>query len=907
MHRFKFIPPALILFLMTLLVGCGDSNSFASSGFSSDPATVPESLEENFHTLAKDVTESDLTTLPREFRGRQVTEVINGAKGGTLTFSGDLTIGSSSSSPATSNLDAQFDNYTFYDGLVMNGGTATLKTVLWGTEAQANGSIVLDAQDVVFSGTDTGTHSFTIEWEVVNSKVVRTILTTSEGTQELGFILNLVNKSTSPPEEVFVTIIGKDAVTAPTIPSWHYLDHPDAEEMTEFEDEPGEFLNKDNNGAFVGAEKYSLTLKDITQVGPDTWRLIVPRENLVSGRIFFSFGRKLQGIGIIAPYYNQAGEPITSGTTASGTLIDGNEEVTISGVDATQVLAVNLPVTYEANGSTVSAKIKDVKSSTIITLDPTPSANTTTQLTFTPDADLLANAKQSLSGPSPTGPPDYLTTFEFMELSATTDPTAPEPWYTLYANTTAIDFFSIGLGMTVDFAGRNGDGAQTPLPPSRKTVGFGPTAADIEAGVGQRDKVIARFNNEDTSITPQTPAEFQAFVTASPAPTPQPGIDPNMTIGKPVDTSLEVIRVLGPPPLIALNPTGPMSTYLDPAFSSEWGPFCSAAASLMIQFPIDTPAFTFSGNPPASPMTLNLKCTQAAGSNTGLNEEYKLPQPTTQIIWECDDTDNPGALPNNYTNQGTDAHKRLSSIVCAAFARGVFANLADWSDSTKFYTRADRKYNFFAKIMHEFALDGIVYGFAYDDVYGQDSTLAGPIGLTADGKIPASDFGNVVDVTLTIPEFTAPPPPALPGAPLMIQAVADQSCVADVVSLKDCVVHFTSATEDINAILDDTGQAVITGLDANVTYTAWIAPGGANASDWYFSYAVVGKYDGTTGGDWSSSTGANAAGVVRLNIGRLEAGVGSCLDPEPNTPTGTPPAPLPVTGSGQTNWGNLAP
>jgi Beta-1,3-glucanase len=892
----------LFFFVVLLMPGCGSGSSdFVSTPGGGGGAIVPQSVEENFHTLTTAVVESDLTTLPRGVRARQVNEVLKGDKGGTATISGDLNVGVDSANPVTSNLDVNLDNYTFYDGHGLDGGTVTLQTVLWGTEEYANGTMLLQAQDVVFTGIGSGTHSFTIHANVVNSKIVRTELTLNGAQQELGFVVNLVNRSTSPPGEVFITIIGKnDAKTA-----WYYLHDPDAKEMTEFDDAPGTFLTKDTNGAFIGGEKYSLTLSDIPQIGPQTWRLIVPRKNVISGRIFFSFGRKLQGVGINAPYYNSDGVPITTGATATGTLTAGNAEVALSGVDATQTLAVNEPVSYQFNGTTVKAKITQVKTASLIEIAPAPgpTVTTTTELTFTPDPQAITDAKLSLSGPSPTGPPDYLTTFELMELSATTDTTQAQPWYTLFANTTAIDFFSIGLGLTVDFSGHPAEAGQSFVAPSEKTVGFGDSAADILAGISRRDAVIDRFNNTG-SPTPATPTEFQAFVTASPAPVPQTGVDPHMTIGKPVDRSLNVIRVLGPPPLIALQPTGDMSKYLDPAFASEWSPFCSAAASLMIQFPISDPAFTFEGNPPVSPTTLNLKCTQAAGANTGLNEAYELPQPTTRIIWECDDTDNPGPEPDNYTNLGTDAHKRLGSIICAAFARGVFPNVADWSDSAKFYTRSDLKYNFFAKVMHDFALDKVVYGFAYDDVYGQDSTLAGPIGLTTDGKVPPSDFGNVVDVTLTIPAFTAPPPPALPGVPLAVEVV--QTCGATDVNLAGCVIHFSNATEDINATLDANGQATVKGLSSNVTYTAWVAPGGPNASSWYFSYAAQGKYDGTTAGNWSSSHGTDIAGVVRLQIGRLQPGVGSCLNPQPAAPQGANP-PLPTTGSGQANWGNLAP
>lgn len=890
----------LVLTLLVSLAGCGSSSKdFTFTQSPQGSQVLPGSVHENLHSLAQVFAESDKTSVSAQSVRAQQSEskVINGPAGGTATLSGHITVGPNEANPATSVLDLKFDDFQFYDGLILNGGTATLTTKLWGTEDSAQGSLILQAENVTFSGAGSGTHTFGVELDLVNSQVVRTVLTLDGKSQELGFIVHLVNKSASPPEEVFVTIIGKDAANT----AWHYLAGPDALAMTEFEDQPGEFLKKDNSGAFVGSEKYSMTLADLTPIGPDTWRLIVPRENVVSGRIMFSFGRKLQGIGIIAPYYNSSGDPITSGATATGSLQTGNPEVTLSGIDATSQLAVNLPVSYSVNGTQVTAKITQVKSPTLIALDPAPTSSGSFQLSFTPDPALISAAKLSLSGPSPTGPPDYLTTFELMELSATTDATQPQPWYTLFANTTAIDFFSVGLGMTVNFSGLPPSGSNNGLAPSQKTVGFGATAADIVAGISQRENVIDRFNNE-AAVSPLTPAAFQNFVTAQPNPSAPADSDPHLSFGKKVDKNLNVIRVLGPPPVVALQPTGLMATYLQDIITQEWGPFSLAASGLTINFPLLNPALSYLGTTPSSATTLNLECTFAAGSNTGQGEKYALPQPTTRIIWECDDTQNPGPLPNNYTNQGTDAHKRLSSIICAAFARGVFPNVADWSDSSKFYSRSDLKYNFFSKVMHDFALDRIVYGFAYDDVYGQDSTLAGPIGLTTDGKVAPSDHGNVVDVTLTIPNFTAPAPPALPGVPLRVETVI--AC-GEPASLAGSVIHFTSDQgEDVNATLDAEGKATIQGLKSNLTYTAWIAPGGANASDWFFSYSARGKYDGTTGGAWNSSFGASTPGVVRLQIGRLQPGVGSCLNPQPQAPQGTA-APLPTEGSGQANWGNV--
>jgi hypothetical protein len=891
---------------MILWAGCGsDNDNFVATGNGVGggiQAVVPDSLEENVSVLSDILVSDGATVFTRAVKARQVDEVVDGPKGGSATVSGDFQVGSSESSPITSNLNVEFSGFTFFDGLVFDG-SGTITTVLWGNEDSAHGTFTLQAPELTFAGTGSGVHSLSVQLTLVNSEVIRTVITLDGQTQELGFVVNLVNKSANDPSQVFVTVTGKN--TAQT--AWFYLAHPDDEALTEFDDAPGTFLTRESDGGYAGSEKYSIALSELTQVDPTTWLMILPRENLVSGRIFLSFGAKLRGIAIIAPYYNVSGVPITTPSTATGTFVEGSPQVTISGLDATQFVGINEPVTYTVNNVEYSGVVvSSIDSSSVINLSKNAEASGTGQINFTPDQAAFTTAKLNLSLPSPTGSPDYLTTFDLIELSATTDTSQADPWYTLYANTTAIDFFSVGLGMSVNFAGMppstaNGEG----VPPSRRTVGFGQTEQDVLNGVNVRDSIIARFNNTG-GPTPLTPAAFQNFVTAQPSANPQSGLDPHMTFGQSVDESLKVIRVLGPPQVSALQPTGAMATYLADTIAAEWGPFCLTASGLTINFPNLAPfAFIYQGTSPSSATTLNLECTFAAGSNTGQEEQYALPAPTTLIVWECDDTQSPGPLPNNYANDGTDAHKRLVSILCSAFARGVFPNQADWSDSSKFYTRPDLKYNFFSKVMHDFALDNIIYGFAYDDVYGQDSTISGPIGLTNGGSVPTSDTGDVVDVTLIIPAFTAPAPPAQPGVPLTFQA---EIVCGDPVSLAGSVIHFTTedGSSDVNALLDEDGRATVTGLLANTTYVAWVAPGGDNASDWFFSYSAAGKYDGTTGGAWSSSFGDNSPGVVRLQIGRLVPGVGSCLTPPPNAPSGPEP-PSPVAGSGQSSWGNLAP
>lgn len=894
-----------------LCVGCGsgtDSSGLSATGGTGGAASssgtflqtgsTSSRLLQDLQGLAAQVAEQGPRAkfLARATSDRAVNGTIQGPNGGTATLVGDFNVGPDSNNPASSTITISFNQFQFADGLILNGGTVRFTSSLYGSETAAHGSTTVDAQGVNFSGTGSGTHNFKIEDLIVNSLPIKTSLTLDGVKRDFGFLVKISNYSSTPDDQVFITLVGKDG-GKPEPTYWNYLAHADDPAMTEFEDTPGTFLKKNNDGSFEGSEKYSFPLSDLTPVGDHVREMAVPQENLISGRLFITFGRKLKGIGINSPYYNSAGQPISSGTSGTGTVTAGQAKVTMTSIN-TSGLAINEPVTFSLNSGTYTGKIKTILNSTDIELDPSPSQTGSTTLTFTPDPALLSSAKLSLNFPSATGGPDYLTTFDFVELSATVGGTTP--FYTLFTNTTAIDFFSVGLGMTARFAGQAPVAGQGGLPPSERTVGFGTSAAAIKAGITPRQAIFDRFNNKDNNgLT--VPAEFQNFVTSQSS--SQNTLDPHITIGRPTDPQADIIRVLGPPPIIALQPTGNLSKFLDGIIDETWSSFCSNAINLTglnaINYPLANPAFVFEGDTPNSAATLNLKCTTASGTNSGQGDKYQLPKPTTRVVFECDDPLATGADPNNYRNNYSDAHKRLCSMILAAMQRGVFASVPDWHDTSKFYTDSQKRYNFFSRVMHEFSLSGIVYGFAYDDVFGQDSTIAGPINLNVNNAVPESDNGNVVDLTLTIPNFQAA---ALPS-PVTLKV--DLDARAQATSPQGCIAHFTTldGASDKVAILDANGSATFGDLSPNTKYTAWVSPAGPNAAAFFYSYAVNGKYNGTLNG-WNSSSGSATPGLVRLKMGGLVPGTGSSLNPQPNSPRAGGLPPEPVSGSGQVDWGN---
>lgn len=410
------------------------------------------------------------------------------------------------------------------------------------------------------------------------------------------FTVRIVNTSDYPDDQVFIGVNGKDRNQQ----GYYYLRFGAGDQNTS---QP--FGGKDRSAEYT--QQLSLLKKE----GEHTYSFQCPRENLVSGRIYLSFGKKLEGIGL-----NDPKSPLT------------------------------------------------------------------------------------LALPAPSGVPDGQTLWEFMELSATSQPNDPQN-YTLFTNTSVVDFFSVGLKMTLNYQ-KNGQNAS-------ETVGF------VD---GARNSVLAAF--EEAS----TPTEFRNYVRK--------------------DGSNTILRVLAPNQAVALNPTGPTSQFLAPAIDAGWAHYAQQA--LMIDDSLPHKYFYKYVGEPIVNNILKMTCTakppgDTAGGDLESLETSELPKPTSRIVFFCDDDSNaPPPWRNTWKNLGSDGHKRLCSLLSAALNRGVFENYADWGSPAKFYTRADGRYNHYAKIMHRFALDGKVYGFGYDDVYGQDPTLAEPL-------------ANVNQVVITIPPF----------------------------------------------------------------------------------------------------------------------------------------------------------
>lgn len=89
-------------------------------------------------------------------------------------------------------------------------------------------------------------------------------------------------------------------------------------------------------------------------------------------------------------------------------------------------------------------------------------------------------------------------------------------------------------------------------------------------------------------------------------------------------------------------------------------------------------------------------------------------KPTTQDIFE-----GKGVLAN-----GNGVEKQIEAQLCAAFNRHVAADATSWAQPAAFYSAAPA--NAYAKFFHVHSVGGKAYGFAYDDVSDQSSTIQSP-------------------------------------------------------------------------------------------------------------------------------------------------------------------------------------
>ncbi|MFE5540341.1 beta-1,3-glucanase family protein [Streptomyces sp. NPDC056519] len=149
---------------------------------------------------------------------------------------------------------------------------------------------------------------------------------------------------------------------------------------------------------------------------------------------------------------------------------------------------------------------------------------------------------------------------------------------------------------------------------------------------------------------------------------------------------------------------GPGATYFDVAVTDAW-------ANWNKGFKLTDGANTYQGRTVGDKLTFQKS---VDGKPTG--ETGSVTKPTTAEVAACS-----GNLAT-----GSNMEKFVEAHLCAAFNRGIAKNdPATWGDKNTYYP-AGATYNKYAAYFHKENLNGLAYGFAYDDVHDQSSVMILP-------------------------------------------------------------------------------------------------------------------------------------------------------------------------------------
>jgi len=151
-------------------------------------------------------------------------------------------------------------------------------------------------------------------------------------------------------------------------------------------------------------------------------------------------------------------------------------------------------------------------------------------------------------------------------------------------------------------------------------------------------------------------------------------------------------------------------SYFDSYISQTWSSYASNALTVTIG------SRTFSGTTSGNTFTFNEVNTGNGAFMAGT--DYVIGYPTTQQVLVCN-----GALatgdPNN-TDRNT-VELQIEAQLCAALNRHVATTPSDWTVPPDYYQASPA--NFYAAFWHRHSINGLAYGFAFDDVNSQSSTI----------------------------------------------------------------------------------------------------------------------------------------------------------------------------------------
>ena len=137
--------------------------------------------------------------------------------------------------------------------------------------------------------------------------------------------------------------------------------------------------------------------------------------------------------------------------------------------------------------------------------------------------------------------------------------------------------------------------------------------------------------------------------------------------------------------------------YFDPYISSMWGQYASSDLVLNIAGKV------YTGRVGGD--------TRLAFTSPGDPVTYYVSKPNTQDAFM-----GAGALAS-----GNGVEKQLEAQICAAFNRHILQNISMANTPSAFYQASPA--NWYAKFWHDHSINNLAYGFCYDDVSNQSTTL----------------------------------------------------------------------------------------------------------------------------------------------------------------------------------------
>jgi beta-galactosidase len=237
----------------------------------------------------------------------------------------------------------------------------------------------------------------------------------------------------------------------------------------------------------------------------------------------------------------------------------------------------------------------------------------------------------------------------------------------LFINTTQVDDF--GLPLTLDVWGTN---------------------ETFHQQTGITESIAAL----DREYAAQTPATFQA---------PQGGI-----------AAVSPLRIWAPAHM-SFSSGGANANYLDSYVNAIWAQYASTPLTVFL----DNNSHEYSGT--TSGTSFNFTEVDLHNGAYAGPQTYSVNKPSTQDLLLC--SGSMAFAASTLTSQESGVTLALEAQFCAAFNRHVMDNVAGWTVVPDYYQTAPA--NYYAAFWHAHSIGGLSYGFAYDDVNNQSSSIVG--------------------------------------------------------------------------------------------------------------------------------------------------------------------------------------